>query len=754
MTAPTQEHSDLPEILAHVDPAQCDYSTWVSVGMALKAAGRPVTEWEDWSRRDSARFHDGECVRKWATFEREGNGTVGPGSIVALARAHGWEPPVGGLALGWDDEISVAGYPSAASADVPIQDGDDGSEWDPVGDLREYLCALFRKGEHVGYVVASDDHGRPRGKGSYARTLEDIVANIDRELTTGKPDMGNVVGDWNAANGAWIRINPLSGTGVKGSDVTSLRHVLVESDAMDPARQVAMIREFMLPCAAIVSSAGKSVHAIVRVDAPSKREYDRRVEFLFKWLKGRGYEVDSQNRNPGRLSRMPGVTRSGRRQMLLGTNEGLPTWEAWEEWAIGADDGLPDMEPLASVWDDLPPLSEPLIDGVLRRGHKLLLAGPSKAGKSYALIELAIGIAEGREWLGWQCRRGKVLYVNLELDRASCLHRFRDVYAALGWEPDHLGSIDVWNLRGHAAGMRKIAPRLIHRAAKRGYDLVIIDPIYKVIEGDENSAGDMARFCNAFDEIATSLGCAVAYCHHHSKGYQGQKRSMDRASGSGVFARDPDALLDLSPLDVDEEERQEHVPGAVRAACMAHVERRAPWLAGDERIRTMANADLIRYLETEVMGAEDLKARVAAARTASPWRIEGTLREFPAFEPRNVWFEHPLHRLDDGSLSKAEVAADYAGRPQQKNGERARKARREKNRRQNEAKVAAVREGVAACEEAGIPATRENVLEQMPEVDGRAVTAGQLKRWTVPSSTWCPFDLVDGIVTENKESEG
>ena len=49
------------------------------------------------------------------------------------------------------------------------------------------------------------------------------------------------------------------------------------------------------------------------------------------------------------------------------------------------------------------------------------------------------------------------------------------------------------------------------------------------------------------------MGCAVIYCHHHSKGQQGQKRSMDRASGSGVFARDPDALLDLIELEVSDD---------------------------------------------------------------------------------------------------------------------------------------------------------------------------------------------------------
>lgn len=68
--------------------------------------------------------------------------------------------------------------------------------------------------------------------------------------------------------------------------------------------------------------------------------------------------------------------------------------------------------------------------------------------------------------------------------------------------------------------------------------------------GDENSADQMAHFTNQFDKIATELGCSVIYCHHHSKGTQGGKKSMDRASGSGVFARDPDALIDLVELEI------------------------------------------------------------------------------------------------------------------------------------------------------------------------------------------------------------
>ena len=173
--------------------------------------------------------------------------------------------------------------------------------------------------------------------------------------------------------------------------------------------------------------------------------------------------------------------------------------------------------------------------------------------------------------------------MNLELDRASCLHRFKDVYESLGYVSDNLQNIDIWNLRGKSVPMDKLAPKLIRRAAKKNYVAIIIDPIYKVITGDENSADQMANFCNQFDKVCTELGCAVIYCHHHSKGNQGGKKSMDRASGSGVFARDPDALLDLIELEPTEALMKQEENKAVCGICKVHrfwVTVRHTWING------------------------------------------------------------------------------------------------------------------------------------------------------------------------------
>lgn len=463
------------------------------------------------------------------------------------------------------------------------------------------------------------------------------------------------MGDSDPDVGAWIRFNPLDGKGVKNENVTAFRYALVESDEMNLEEQHAMIRELELPVAALVSSGGKSLHAIVRIEAGSFEEYRSRVDYLYAVCEKNGLKVDRQNRNPSRLSRLPGVMRRGKKQFLLSSNIGKASWSEWRDWMDSVTDDMPDPESMAAVWDNLPELAPPLIAGVLRQGHKMLLAGPSKAGKSYSLIELCCAIAEGGPWLGFSCTQGRVLYVNLELDRPSCLHRFKDVYAALGRTPQNLDKIDVWNLRGRSVPMDKLAPKLIRRAKKKDYIAIVIDPIYKVITGDENSADQMANFCNQFDKVCTELGCAVIYCHHHSKSSQGGKRSMDRASGSGVFARDPDALLDLIELPVSEELRRQEVNRAVGRAVAATLQRAGKLEEASqddlciekgalEAARSLLSGrqyeDAAKYAEAARQAAESLTA----------WRIEGTLREFPKFPPVNLWFDYPIHRGDDSGV--------------------------------------------------------------------------------------------------------
>lgn len=651
---------NLTEILEYIDPSTCSYQEWINVGMALKHEGYTVSDWDMWSMKDVNRYHSGECAKKWTTFQGS-SAPVTAGTIIQMAKENGYHYENVSAELDWDseigskDELVIVDRNWLERSEIHIPE-----QWNPTEQIITYLETLFEPDENVGYVTESWEHDGKflPSKGCYDRTAGQLI----KELYQCKGDIGSVLGDYNSEVGAWIRFNPLDGKGVKNENVTEFRYALVESDTMDISAQKAIITELELPVAALVYSGKKSLHAIVKIDASTYEEYKKRVDYLYNVCNKNGLKLDIQNRNPSRLSRMPGIMRNGKKQYLLDTNIGKENWNEWREWIESVNDDLPDPESMADVWDNLPSLAPPLIDGVLRQGHKMLIAGPSKAGKSYALIELCCAIAEGKKWLEWNCTQGRVMYVNLELDRASCLHRFKDVYTALGITPNNLSNIDIWNLRGRSVPMDKLAPKLIRRASKKNYIAIIIDPIYKVITGDENSADQMAHFCNQFDKVCTELGCAVIYCHHHSKGAQGGKRSMDRASGSGVFARDPDALIDLVELELNDDILKQEKNKAVCKVCEG-------WLYKYDKLYHASQDDLCsetqmlalcrEYLENNAYECviEDVGKVRKEVESRSAWRIEGTLREFPKFTPVNLWFKYPVHDIDNIGVLK-DIAVD------------------------------------------------------------------------------------------------
>lgn len=653
-----ENNIDLNVILDFLNPALLDYTEWVNTGMALKEEGYSCSVWDEWSAKDSARYHPGECEKKWRTFGNYGGNVVTGGTLVQLALDRGWKPQgnTEDRALDWDDQISDD-YIMVDKAYIQEEEIKEPADFNPVNEIVKYLETLFSPDETVGYVTESwqNDKGKyVPTRGAFDRTAGELI----RKLNDCNGDIGSVLGDYNKDAGAWVRFNPLDGKGVKNENVTEYRYALVESDNMELGKQQAILKELELPIAILVYSGKKSIHAIVRVDASDFKEYQKRVEYLYNICTKNGMSIDKQNKNPSRLSRLPGVVRGEHKQFIIDTNIGKESWEEWYEWIEGVNDNLPEPESMQAVWDNLPELAPPLIDGVLRQGHKMLVAGPSKAGKSYALIELCCSIAEGKKWMGFNCAQGKVLYVNLELDRASCLHRFKDVYSALDWKPEYLSNIDIWNLRGNSIPMDKLAPKLIRRAAKKNYIAIIIDPIYKVITGDENSADQMAKFCNQFDKVCTELGCAVIYCHHHSKGGQGNKKSMDRASGSGVFARDPDALLDLIELELADELTEQQINREVCNVCQKWLVRFNTDLNDYSRDDLLVKDKVLNICKRELSDNtlqrmwEDIRAVSKKIKQRTAWRIEGTLREFPKFEPLNLWFDYPVHTIDESDVLK------------------------------------------------------------------------------------------------------
>ena len=200
-------------------------------------------------------------------------------------------------------------------------------------------------------------------------------------------------------------------------------------------------------------------------------------------------------------------------------------------------------------------IKEPIqvIKGLLHQGSKMILGGTSKSRKTWATTDLAVSVAAGATWLGFETTAGKVLYANLEIQPFAYQRRLSAIITCKGLDPkgEWLTNFQLWNVRGYCVDTDALLGELESRTVDQGLSLIVIDPLYKLLAGrQENKAEDMNNLFSKLEQIATSTGAAVLYGSHFSKGNQAAKESIDRISGSGVIARDPDTIMTMTAHEV------------------------------------------------------------------------------------------------------------------------------------------------------------------------------------------------------------
>lgn len=561
-----------------------DYDSWKNIGIAFKAAGGELSEWLAWSSTDTEKYNEEVATRLFNSVSEEG-------AITALTL---WDAA---WKAGWKWRERYEKMPQVRTIPDPIAyDSEDEQAIDQ-------LNAMFEPDDYANIVTyAKFDEEKKKWKPGDNGKQYKVSELCDAIREQG---LENAIGGYNHEAGVWVRVNPMDGKGTKDANVQRFANALVESDDIPLKDQERMLFELDLPIVCITSSGGKSLHAIVRVDADGKNHYSDRVLYMHNECNRAGMSIDGANKNPSRLTRLAGIQRGEQVQALMHMRTGardFRTWMLQEKSArLSYDYGI---EPIDM--ENPPILDEVLIDGVMRRGDKMCVAGPSKAYKSFSLVQLAIAVASGGSWFGWKCKQGRVLYINCELRGESFRKRVWEVAENMhGADRDAIAmNMDVWNMRGRTKDLSACKDTIIEQAESRNYDVVILDPIYKLFTGDENSAQEVSAFMASIDELTLRLHASVAYCHHHSKGAKGGVSAQDRFSGSGVFARDCDELIDISPLDLGEHTVDE-------------------W---------------------------------GFDKKATAWRIETVIRDFAPKQPLDVIFEHPIHIIDEtGYLSEFNI---------------------------------------------------------------------------------------------------
>lgn len=226
---------------------------------------------------------------------------------------------------------------------------------------------------------------------------------------------------------------------------------------------------------------------------------------------------------------------------------------------LGGITGMDGAEAMRhGIEDGEPPA---LIDGVLAVGGKMVIAAPSKNFKSWAALELAVSCATGGAWMGHRCRPSRICYLDYENGQRTTANRLARVGRALLSRDGHRtidadlmrvvgDNLTVFDMLGEGTDTDQLTANVIEyirRMDATGHhvDLLIIDPIYKASDADENDNAAVQRALRPFDSVR-KLGTATVYTSHFKKGWRSCPVE-ERISGAASFVRDYTAGVFLSP---------------------------------------------------------------------------------------------------------------------------------------------------------------------------------------------------------------
>lgn len=203
---------------------------------------------------------------------------------------------------------------------------------------------------------------------------------------------------------------------------------------------------------------------------------------------------------------------------------------------------------VSRLLEDVPCEPNQVITDMFDVGDKVAIIGSSKMRKSFFALQLAFNLALGRDFLEWVIPTPRtVLFVQLELTLAHMHRRVHAMGQRLNVSSERIaGQFIVLNGRGLYLTLTDI----LEAVRLQEPEVVIIDPLYKLITGDENLAYDMRPVMQQLDSLAEQA--CVIYIHHDPKGATYNRDIRDRGAGSGLVGRDYDACVTISPHAQDE----------------------------------------------------------------------------------------------------------------------------------------------------------------------------------------------------------
>uniref|UniRef100_A0A6M3J3Y8 Putative ATPase domain containing protein n=1 Tax=viral metagenome TaxID=1070528 RepID=A0A6M3J3Y8_9ZZZZ len=150
------------------------------------------------------------------------------------------------------------------------------------------------------------------------------------------------------------------------------------------------------------------------------------------------------------------------------------------------------------------------LGGWLPRQGKMEIYGQPKSGKSFLALQLARCIGVGEDFVGMPTNKAKVLYLQFELGARVLQERMQNT--GRDYSNVYVGTTFSMKLdTPMGQGM------LIEALAATEPKVLILDPFYKILQGDENESQDVQVVIDFLDSMIDQFECSVVIMHHPGK---------------------------------------------------------------------------------------------------------------------------------------------------------------------------------------------------------------------------------------------
>jgi len=217
------------------------------------------------------------------------------------------------------------------------------------------------------------------------------------------------------------------------------------------------------------------------------------------------------------------------REHRLGTDAPVPSVSGLVDWVELFTNGVPDPE-----W---------LLEPFLPAGRLVSIVAAAKAGKSLFMLEAALALASGR---GFLCQSAgdpkRVLYLDYEMTENDLLERIADMGYDEGDQAALTESFAYYlspNLP--ALNTQSGASRLLTLVAHHRPDLLVVDTLSRVFDGDENSSETFLDLYRLVWLPLKARGVTVVRLDHSGHNEKGRGR------GSSAKGDDVDVAWTLKP---------------------------------------------------------------------------------------------------------------------------------------------------------------------------------------------------------------